>query len=141
MTVQQLQNLVVFCILMEHDGGVVGKDPRYILEKFRRCFPSEWDEAPMLHPTLRPLLEQWMRKFGKMAEALARFEGDSPDDGWVEVDCSGMNVEAVRATFDALPGAGPGSFKEENGRCFVRAGFPAFAGIRQGYVKELKKGT
>ena len=33
----ELKSAVVFCILMEGNGGIIGKAPGYILEKLRRC--------------------------------------------------------------------------------------------------------
>lgn len=36
MTEKQLKNLIVFCILMENNDGILGKSPDYIIEKFER---------------------------------------------------------------------------------------------------------
>lgn len=36
MTQNELKNLIVFCILMENNDGILGKSPDYIIEKFER---------------------------------------------------------------------------------------------------------
>jgi len=33
----ELENIVAFCILMENNGGILGKSPSYIREKFNAC--------------------------------------------------------------------------------------------------------
>ncbi len=44
--VRTLNNIVAFCALMENNGGILGKSPDYIREKFERyCLsdnPGEW---------------------------------------------------------------------------------------------------
>jgi predicted transposase YdaD len=40
----QLESLVMFCILMENNEGILGKSPDYILEKFNRASQSEGEE-------------------------------------------------------------------------------------------------
>jgi len=37
-TKMELEQTVAFAILMENGEGILGKSPKYILEKFRGCF-------------------------------------------------------------------------------------------------------
>ncbi len=41
----QLKNIVAFCALMENSGGILGKSPSYIIEKFNRYCKSVQDET------------------------------------------------------------------------------------------------
>ena len=66
---------------------------------------------------------------------------DMNKPGWVEVELwstAPEAVEATRNTFKMLPGGAAGdTFLEEDGHFFVKAGFPEFAAVKQGYVKRV----
>lgn len=40
MNYQDFINLISFCILMEHNGGIREKSPRYVLGKFKNKHPG-----------------------------------------------------------------------------------------------------
>ena len=40
----ELKNIVAFCVLMEHEDGILTKSPAYIMEKFKRYCKSDRDE-------------------------------------------------------------------------------------------------
>jgi hypothetical protein len=64
-----LYGLVVFAILMENDGGILGKSPGYILEKFETAQnldkpTKEWTGAEeLLDRHNKAKLDGWLGKW------------------------------------------------------------------------------
>ena len=61
-----LKQAVVFCILMETDGGIVTKHPFYILEKLEACQRSfkEDELLALLDKYNQEKYQQWKRFWG-----------------------------------------------------------------------------
>jgi len=61
-----LKQAVVFCILMEVDGGIVTKHPSYILEKLEACQRSfkEDELLALLDIYNQKKYQQWKRFWG-----------------------------------------------------------------------------
>ena len=63
MTRNELERLVIFCILMESGRGILGKSPSYIKEKFEATSSVPYPES-LLDGDNRKKLEEYFRKWG-----------------------------------------------------------------------------
>ncbi len=58
-----IKRLVIFSILMENDGGIYTKSPKYIKEKFDLTYNVLYP-VELLHPSIRHKFEEWDKKWG-----------------------------------------------------------------------------
>jgi hypothetical protein len=58
---RKLENIVVFAILMQSNGGIIDKSPAYILEKFR-CRNMG---IGLLDPINERIFQKWKDKWDK----------------------------------------------------------------------------
>ena len=64
LTENRLKNIAAFCVLMENDGGIIGKAPSYIAEKFGRYCLSDKEEAPWgLDSSNARKFEEWKERW------------------------------------------------------------------------------
>lgn len=57
MTRTEFINLISFCILMENNEGIVGKHPRYVLEKWETKHPALLDSDNT--EKLKRYMDEW----------------------------------------------------------------------------------
>ncbi len=62
-----IRQCVAFCILMEYGGGILGKSPDYIWEKYKLCKVLRGDDelCSMLDCFNQAKFEHWVERWGK----------------------------------------------------------------------------
>jgi len=62
-----VRRLVVFCIIMENNGGIIEKAPKYIYEKFIQAISVPYPEN-MLDFTNLKKYKAWLEKWAEKEE-------------------------------------------------------------------------